>query len=187
MTELERRVGVERAAPPEVVRQLRVIDPAAELVYFGSGRWMLGRLVPDARIRKAGAALAKSCRNATAGRALVPEDYGRQLMAQLRMQGFQPTTEYVLHGEPTAAIVREQEVMDFLWRHSNDYDRERLADRDYLQRKAETHHDLTDDARARDAYRYLFTRSHAARRINAYAGPRSGFTRVDTRASRSVA
>ena len=32
--------------PPEVVEQLREVDPRAELIYVGKGRWMLGTVRP---------------------------------------------------------------------------------------------------------------------------------------------
>lgn len=182
MTALEAAVGVEREAPRDVLRGLRVIDPTAELIYLGTGRWLLGRVVSSAPIRAAGERLAASCTRATktrntASRTLTPEDYDRHLMAQLRLRGFQPTTEYRVCGEPTGAIVRDQEVMDFLYRTLSDDAVDALADEDHIARKAQARADLTDEARARDAWRWMFTRSHSVTRFG--AGPqraRSGFT-----------
>lgn len=182
MTELEYAVGVEREAPRDVLRGLRVIDPTAELIYLGAGRWLLGRVVSSEPIRAAGERLAASCSRATksrntASRTLTREDYDRHLMAQLRLRGFQPTTEYVVYGEPTGAIVRDQEVMDFLHRTLSDDAIDALADEDSTALKAAAHADLTDEARARAAWRYMFTRSHSVTRFG--AGPqraRSGFT-----------
>ena len=36
-----------RMPPPEVVAQLREVDPRAELIYVGKGRWMLGTVRHD--------------------------------------------------------------------------------------------------------------------------------------------
>lgn len=189
MTELEVAVGVERAAPDPVLRGLRVIDPTAELIYLGHGRWLLGRVVPHEPIRKAGERLAASCHRATknrntASRSLAQSDYDRNLLAQLRLRGFQPTTEYRVYGEPTGAIVRDQEVMDFLYRTLSDASVDALADEDQTHRKATARADLTDEARGRAAWTYLFTRSHSVTRFdNRPQRARSGFRRHPNPAS----
>lgn len=41
-------------APPEVITQLRAIDPVTELVYVGKGRWWLGRVDPHTPAVEAG-------------------------------------------------------------------------------------------------------------------------------------
>lgn len=168
MTELERAVGVERTAPSELLRALRVIDPTAELVYFGAGRWRLGHLVPeDRRIAKAGQRLLASCARVLKVRKRPSvEDYQRHLFGKCRLFGFVPTAEYEVLGEPTAAIVRDQEVMDFLYRTVSAQEADAMYDHDELQRKAHADAMLTDEHRARDAWRYAFTRSHAVTRFD---------------------
>lgn len=167
MTGLERAVGVEREAPEGLLRALRVIDPTAELIYLGDGNWMLGRIRPSEPLRQAGARLARSCRLATKHRStLLPTDYRRHLVAQLRMLGFQPTTEYHVQGEPTAAIVRDQEVMDFLWRTTSDDALSQMDDAGLVAKQAAARAEMLDEGRAADAWRYLFTRSHAITRVD---------------------
>lgn len=181
MTEVERYVGCERAAPGHLLRALRVTDPTAELLYMGDGVWWLGRIAPNRNIEQAGQRLAASCRRVERkGRKLVPEDRRRWMVAQARLAGFQATQEYHVVGEPTAAIVRDQEVMDFLHRTLSDEDRDRMADEDFVRAKAQAHADLTDDARGRDAWKYMFTRSHAVRRLDSPERyrPRAGRTLI---------
>ena len=50
----------ERTPPDHVVRGLRALDPAAELVYMGYGKWYLGRFVSDRRIYESGVRLKAS-------------------------------------------------------------------------------------------------------------------------------
>lgn len=177
MTALERAVGVEREAPEHLLRALRVIDPTAELVHLGGGRWLLGRVVSDERLRVAGQRLVKSSREAVKGRKPTPIDRRRHLVGQLRLHGFQPTAEFFYAGEPTSRIVREQELMQWLWIRSNRYDMERMADAEQEERKAKAEAELADEALHRDAFRYLTTMSHSVKRYGPPLGAPSGRTR----------
>ncbi|MCU1350614.1 MAG: hypothetical protein JWO56_3644 [Acidobacteria bacterium] len=167
MTPLELLVGVERTAPTELLRQLRVIDPSAELIYMGHGRWLLGRVLASRPIRAAGERLAGSCARVLQTRwrkAPLAADHHRYRTAQLRLRDFQATQEYVVQGEPTGAIVRDQEVMDFLYRHVSEQQLDEMADEPKVAQQAAARADLADDRRAADAWRYLFTRSHSVTR-----------------------
>lgn len=180
MTEVERLVAVEREAPEHLLRRLRVIDPTAELLYLGRGEWVLGVMTDDPRVRMAGKRLVQSCERVAAklrAKDITHDHRRRWRMGLARQLGFRLTAEYEIRGEPTAAIVRDQEAMDFLHRTLTMQGVTDLNDLDDVRRKAEAHADLTDDHRARDAWRYMFTRQHAMKRIDLSTGPRSGFSR----------
>lgn len=194
MTPFERVVGVEREAPGLLLRALRVIDPTAELLYLGRGRWLLGQVVSDRRIVKVGTRALRANRGAsrayenlklrgklsTAQIAAAEHDLkANDILARARMLGFRPTSEYTVIGEPSGAIVRDQEVMEYLYRHLTANETERLADEDATERADSAQKQLQDDGRARDAWHYAFTRSHAVTRIDDPRRDRvrSGFTK----------
>lgn len=174
MTELERAVGVEREAPTDLLHRLRVIDPTAELVYMGRGVWWLGRVVPNRVLRSAGDRKVGAVAQVTRRRRPTAQEHRAHLVGRLQQHGFQFTAEYAVN-DPDGAILTDQQVMDFLYRTLTDGERDVLADRDEVRRRAEAHAELTDDARATDAWRYLFTRSHAVTRPSVRA-LRSGRT-----------
>lgn len=195
MTDLERKVGVVREAPEPLLRALRVIDPTAELLYLGNGRWMLGQVIPDCRIVKAGWMQLEANKGAAGkleqmrltgrlhGKRLVEalhEIRSRRIVAEARRLGFRPTAEYTFRGEPNGSIVRDQELMDFLWRHMSMNETSQLEAQDGEDRRAQALADAQDEHKARDAWRYAFTRSHAVTRHDdpTVQRVRSGFTRV---------
>lgn len=185
MTEIERLVGVDRVAPEHLLRRLRVIDPTAELIHIGEGRWMLGRILSDERIRQAGQRQARSAREAIRGRKPNVIDKRRHIVAQLRLLGFQPTSEFFVKGEPTARILREQELMQFLWSRANRYSLERMADAEQNERKAKADAELQDEALHRDAFNYLTRMTHSVTRYGHPLGTPSGRTRHVTQGAAS--
>lgn len=157
---------VEREAPGHVLRALRVIDPTAELIYMGEGRWLLGRLAPSSSIRVAGERLVESCRRAVKGRKPNALDARRYLFAQLRLNGFQPTAEYVFRGSPDSSVVIDQQLMDWMYRHTTDTELETAVDADMVKAREEARADMLDTARHAAAWRYAFTRSHSVTRFD---------------------
>ena len=139
----------ERTCPPALLAELRRIEPTAELLYVGEGRWLLGTV----RFRwdnyaKAARALAKIERdNATNLTAIVAHaEVGRDKatlraaayrqsrnMAYLRavMQGFRPIADYTIQGEPDSRIVHDFARRDWLFRVAPDAsDQEKLDEAD---------------------------------------------------------
>ncbi|MFW6199669.1 MAG: hypothetical protein ACOC8K_03765, partial [Gemmatimonadota bacterium] len=96
--------------PPErVVRELRRIDPTAELVYFGHGRWLLGSVKPHPDRQAKGRAMLKSVRMVSVGdqsrRAV-----DRRRLAYLFAQGFRTIQMYQYEegaGGPDHRIVED--------------------------------------------------------------------------------
>ncbi len=138
---------------------------------------MLGRVLSDERIRQAGQRQAKAAREAVKGRKPNKLDARRHLVAQLRLYGFQPTSEFHVRGEPTARILREQELMQWLWTRSNRYDMERLADQEQADKQAKAQAEFQDEALHLDAFRYLTRLTHSVTRYGPPLGVPSGRTR----------
>lgn len=157
---------IEREAPGHLLRALRVIDPTAEFVYMGEGRWLLGRLASTAAIRVAGQRLVESCKRAVEGRKPTPLDARRYLFAQLRLNGFQPTSEYVFQGEPDSSVVIDQQVMDWMYHNTSDSELETAVDADMVKAREDARADMLDTARHAAAWKYAFTRSHSVTRFD---------------------
>ena len=122
----------ERTCPPALRAELRGIEPTAELLYVGGGRWVLGTVRwywPN--VQKVMHALAKLERdtatqlNAFGLDADVNRDPAVRRSAAARqartiywlkllIQGFRPVADY--HGDPDGRIVRDFELRDFLYR-----------------------------------------------------------------------
>lgn len=168
MTELERVVGVSRTAPTALLNQLREIEPTAELVYVGEGKWWLGKVQQSPEIRKVGWNIVRAVNQQTAGQQATPEACQAHLVGRLRQAGFQFTGEY--EGEPDGRIVQDLIVADYLWRLSSNFYRYQEWLNGQKEADAEAaRKDLTDPARARDAWRYWRNRTHAVRRGNPVA------------------
>ena len=153
-----------RTAPEHVVRGLREVDPTAELVYFGRGRWILGSVRPDSDViaqaerilRRAYklAAFAENNPRFKVNPANIRRLLGRIDFAYLGTQGFRFIHEYRIQGEPTSAIVEDFRRADWMHKHTTDEEFERMLDAPKEKARVEARADLADPARARDAWRY---------------------------------
>lgn len=177
-----------RRPPDHVVRGLRAVDPTADLVYVGWGRWILLSVRPNREHRASGERiLANAGRllslwektpklraNPGAFRRLINRyDYG--LMTAM---GARPITEYKVQGEPTSAIVDDFRRMDYLFRTTSDQALDEALHADKEAARTASRADLTDPARHNAASTYLFSRSHDfGARVGQDLGPRSGFKR----------
>lgn len=177
-----------RRPPEHVARGLRAVDPTAELVYLGYRRWLLVSVRPHSAHQAAASRILSNARrllevwranpkfraNPGAFRRLI----GRHDFALLASMGARPIAEYFLQGEPTSAVVDDFRCRDWCYRHFSDNDVQRMLDAPHDDKLAESRADLTDVGRARDAWRYAFTRSHwYGDRPGRDRGPRSGFRR----------
>jgi len=160
------------------VAGLRRIDPTAELVYFGEGKWLLGRVRPNAlRYKAAVRIIDRALHRLAVGDQLTPEGRGRIQLAYLALQGFAPIEFYT--GEPTYAIVHDFQRALWLLNHTTDAQFFHDLDAPRERAREEARADLQDDARARDAWRYMFTLSHLVTRPDPAQQPtRSGFTTI---------
>lgn len=177
-----------RLAPEHVLRGLRAVDQTADLIYQGWGKWLLVSVRPtDATTLAAQRIVAR------AQHLLVlwesdpkfranPGAYRRLLMryefALAAYFGARPIAQYAVQGEPTSAIVDDFRRMDWLYRNTSDQALEQMLDEPKESQRSAAHADLTDPARGREGWRYLFTQSHwVGDRPGRDRGPRSGFAR----------
>lgn len=179
MTELEQYVGVVREAPKDLLRELRHLEPTAELLHVGGSQWLLGRIhrMNHQGLYNAGARLLASTNRATnVRRQVLPTDRRRARFARARMHDFLVIAEYRL-ANPDGRITKDLEVMTYLHNHTSDSDMLDMSEADKLKSQAEARADLTDPARGNAAWRYLFTRSHMVTRPKDDPGPRAGRVR----------
>jgi hypothetical protein len=115
-----------RVPPGELVAELREIDPKAELIYAGRGKWILGTVDPN-RIRE-----RKACKmigTILAVRSLLDVgvvDVPSRVIAlvayrlwyyELVRQGFRIIQAYNFQGEPTSHIAWDFRKRDWFYRH----------------------------------------------------------------------
>jgi hypothetical protein len=104
-------VPATRDPSPELLRRLRAIDPQAEVIYIGNGRWWLGRVKPNSPRRAIGRRMALAIRQ---GDGFPWEQDGTSRWPELRQallmaQGFGLLAEVNVQGEPDAALVATME------------------------------------------------------------------------------
>jgi hypothetical protein len=100
-------VPASRDPSPDVLRRLRGIDPQAEVIYIGGGRWWLGRVKPNSPRRAVGRRMALAIRE---GDGFPWESQGASRWPELRQallmaQGFGLLAEVSVQGEPDGALV----------------------------------------------------------------------------------
>jgi hypothetical protein len=105
----------QRTAPSELLARLREIDSAAELLYVGEGRWLLGVVQPS------GAAELEGCRRITREleRPLAQQSPRRYMAGHLMREGFLIVAEYEAR-DPGGAIVEDFRKADWTYRHRRD-------------------------------------------------------------------
>lgn len=149
-----------RVCPVEVLRDLRLIVPTAELVYMGEGMWLLGSVertnlrerAGRYKIQRARSAQIRSRRDLARWRYVAWE-------GELLTQGFAPIK--VFEGDPDSRIVEYLREREYNWARDLDdawkrvvYDRDddEDAELDAL------HTSLVDEKRLMEAYRWGFKR-----------------------------
>lgn len=151
-----------REAPVALVQRLREIEPLAELAYVGNGKWWLGRRDPNRALAKAG---REKVRAAMAVERLTPEAVLTHTVGRLQQEGLVFIAEY--EGEPDGRIVKDLEVMDFLWKLNATQQRwEAAMDAEKKAEKELALKDMTDEGRAVDAWNYWRKGTFARTRIN---------------------
>jgi hypothetical protein len=166
-----------RTAPSWIVRAFREIDPDADVLYLGPRRWMLGHVhreptMERARLQRMGDArvkLGREIRKVTRDR----EWHRRQWFARAMQQGFESIHEWNV-DELTSWHVEAFRAASYLKQNLRT-DALEEYDRALEQQKAADLADLTDPARANDAWRYAFTLT--PRLQSTTDRVRSGFTR----------
>lgn len=163
-----------REVPADVRRGLRALDPTAEVVYLGFGKWVVGRVRPtDDSMRIARHMLASYWRLPAAARG-TKRSLQRYRFALACQQGFRPVAQYVLR-DLDGRVVREFQESQWRMTHQrgdllDEYEQAEAQD------KAERREQLRDLHRANDVCRYVSTSNFGRATPSVQAGieaPRS--------------
>lgn len=144
-----------------LLRDLRGVDPLAELYYAGEGEWWLGVVKFHSPRRKKGSYL---CRVATR-RDIT--NWTMLRIGKLMQQGFGLIARYRIQGEPDSRIVRDFQMRDWIWRMQ--------AELHFNQRLDEAEGGPARRAAAQRAQDYLMSESHYAYSRFVRGNPRVGY------------
>lgn len=149
-----------RTAPPELTRGLKEVDPTAELVYIGDGRWDLMRLRPknDDRAHVANAMLMNAYKACQVGKLQEHGWYRALRFARLLRLGYVVFGRYRLERDPDWRIVHD--FRRAIWEYTHDHNDETIEYKwNWRERKAEEiRARLGDRSAARDAVHALRNR-----------------------------
>lgn len=168
----------------DLLRRLREVDPQAEVLYLGEGRWWLGRVRADSARRPVGRAWALRVREGDG----FPFDEARWAAlrhALLLAQGWSPISEVTVRGEPDGVLVEELRRARFVERGGALEDEEELA-----AESARRDRIRENKVRERDMAKWLFSRSPNGRGnpwVSQYTGRREVVHESAARQAVSVA
>lgn len=146
-----------RYAPEDTRRRLRELDPTAECVYLGRGRWMVGKVRPNALVRqRAVNMLAKMDLELSQGKKLSEKGKEKARFALLALQGFRPVAEYHM-PEPDGSVIRDFEQSRWLWLHESENETWRQLERTEGDEEDRRRRILGDEGLAREAWSRMFT------------------------------
>jgi hypothetical protein len=161
-------VWQDRLAPSEVLAACRTVHPRAELVHLAHDRWVLVTLDGDDALKQQGQRLLAETRRANAGfcarHPLVnPRDVDRLTVglkvALLKAMGARIVDLYTTR-DPSGAIALDFQRADFMARHETANGFWQAYDAPQDAERAAALRDLTDPARANDAWRHARTLTH---------------------------
>jgi len=146
--------GQVREPSADLLRRLRDIDPRAEVLYVGEGRWWVGRVKPAPERRARGRRMILRARDED-WFGVEPHEYWVTLRQGLLMaQGFGLVVDMTIQGEPDARLVQEFELAMWVERGGQ------FKDTDDVLAEAARQARLKDEADAdRQRYRWLYRRS----------------------------
>lgn len=147
-----------REAPADLVRRLGAIDPTLRLIYWGDGKWRVGRMRPTPERRQAGAdMLADLFKAGLEGRVIDERFWYRNLRWSLIIgSGFAPIHEFRVSNEVGFGVI-EAEVRRaiYLDRHASANDGLREIESTDKNPRAAAQAALGDPDLAREASRML--------------------------------
>lgn len=175
-------VPTTREVPAEIRRGLRALDPTAEVIYLGWGKWMVGKVRPTDESVRIAQRMLRNYWRLPAGARATKRSLQRYRFALACQQGFRPVAQYVLR-DVDDRLVRDFQVSQWKMRHQSgdlldEYDRAEALDKE--QRREQ----LRDLHRANDVHRYVTTSNFGRATPSVQAGvetPRqSGRTLIKT-------
>lgn len=137
-----------------VLRRVREIDPTADVLYLGPRFWMVGPVKPGTLARGAQIPVLQNLLR-------VPQKkrgaswHRRVLMARAKERGFRPCLVHE-HNDADGELVEDFRAAT----HQLRQDFLAQMDAEEHAHKAALEADLADPGRAREAWRYAFTRTH---------------------------
>jgi len=159
----------------DTLRGLREIDPKNDVLYLGPGKWLFGTVDRTAESERAAIPKLESLSRIPAKKRGA-EWHRRWWLAKAQLQGFRARS--LFQWEPGGWLV--ERVRHAHYDHQNTSDNEFFRQMDAVveeQRRANAK-DLADPGRAREAWKYTFTRSHAPGiSLTPKDRVRSGYTR----------
>lgn len=162
-------VPVMREAPPELLSALQAIDPNIIVAGMCRDRWLVAYLSDDPADRARGRRLLANTKRALAaieaknpGRDFrtVPRMRDRLIASSVKALGVKGARVYQSQY-PHTALVAQVRDNDFYQRHTTEEEFWKQYQQVEEEAKAAVEAELTDDARARDAWRYAFTLNHS--------------------------
>lgn len=110
-----------RTPPDDLVARLREINPEAELLYIGKGKWLLGLVRPDGFRRRMALARIAKLTKILERAYLLPEEVKRAAAlrlwkARLHAEGFKDIALYQT-GDPDGSIVEDLREREWTFRH----------------------------------------------------------------------
>lgn len=161
-------VWQDRLAPPEVLATCRTVHPKAELVHLAHDRWVLVTMDGDDALKAQGQRLLAQTRRANAGfcarHPLVNPRHVDRLtvglkVALLKALGARIVDIYTMR-DPDGSIALDFQRADFMARHDTASSFWQAYDAPQEQARAAALRDLTDPARAHDAWKHARTLTH---------------------------
>jgi hypothetical protein len=145
-----------RRVPVDTLRELRQVDPRAELLHIEGTRWMLGAVHPgDRALLHQGALQIRSTTRWLTRAILNKVRLGRALL-----QGFKPIAEYQVATEMDfARIVQDFRERDWRYRHVLEEERDREEEETDIEHERAAAYRTSFanfEARAREAHGYVF-------------------------------
>lgn len=170
-----------RFAPEWVVRELESLDPTASVVHLGGASWLVGKIRHSAAARAQAEAMFDTwTRQIQVGAQLSERGKARVRFAQLALLGFRIVSQATITNDMQwARVVDGFRESRYRWLHAQEDGVLAELDAAETRRREEARRDVQDVDRAKDAWRYAFTRSHSmAVTLTPKDRVKSGWTRT---------
>lgn len=155
MTETRiRDVPTPLSPDPDILDRLREIDPDADLVYLGEGRWALGTVTPMNQFRRKRAEKMIARQYARGADLVVPS---KLRLGKAALEGFRLVKVYEYTEVQSGYMAQEFWRMTHLWNSDRN-----AADREIFEDSKQIPDHVLEERvdrainQARDAYAYLF-------------------------------